>query len=131
MLSGVQTGNGSPHDTFNIRGIVRVRTNRKDDIFMQRQLAQNFAFILEWGQGTCSLMKHTRRWACSWYFFPACCLLHFVVFFSLDAKKCLLKIVNCNPTGDCGQSLHFTFAKERQAKLCPYLISNIAILSNS
>ena len=34
MLSGVQTGNGIPHDGYNIRGIAHVRTNSKDDIFM-------------------------------------------------------------------------------------------------
>ena len=38
MLSGVQTVNGSPHDKYNIRGIAHGRTNRKDDIFMQRRL---------------------------------------------------------------------------------------------
>ena len=80
MLSGVQTGNGTPHDKYNIRGIAHARTNRKDDIFMQRRLVQNFTFILEWGQGTCSLTKHTRRWAYSRYFFPACCLLRFAAF---------------------------------------------------
>ena len=53
MLSGVQTGNGTPHDKYNIRGIAHARTNRKDDIFMQRRLVQNFKFILEWSQGTC------------------------------------------------------------------------------
>ena len=42
-----------------------MRINRKYDIFMQRRLVQNFTFILEWGQGTCSLMKHTQRWAYS------------------------------------------------------------------
>ena len=36
MLSGVQTGNGIPYDRYNIRGIAHVRTNRKDDTFMQR-----------------------------------------------------------------------------------------------
>ena len=36
MLSGVQTGNGTPHGKYNIHGIAHVRTNRKDDIFMQR-----------------------------------------------------------------------------------------------
>ena len=56
MLSGVQTGNGSPHDKYNIRGFAHARTNRKDNIFMQRRLVQNFTFILEWGQGTCSLL---------------------------------------------------------------------------
>ena len=38
MLSGVQTGNGTPHDIYNIHGIAHARTNRKDDIFMQRRL---------------------------------------------------------------------------------------------
>ena len=35
MLSGVQTGNGNPHDKYNI---AHARTNRKDNIFMQRRL---------------------------------------------------------------------------------------------
>merc|ERR1711954_609155 len=47
---------------------------------MQRQLVQNFTFILEWGQGTCSLTKHTRRCTYS-TFFLACCLVRFAVFF--------------------------------------------------
>ena len=38
LLSGVQTGNGSPNDTYDIRGTARVRTNRKYNIFMQRQM---------------------------------------------------------------------------------------------
>ena len=38
MLSGVQTGNGTPHDKYKIRGIAHARTNRKDDIYMQRRL---------------------------------------------------------------------------------------------
>ena len=42
ILSGVQTGNGIPHDRYNIRGIAHVRKNRKDDIFMQRRLGQIF-----------------------------------------------------------------------------------------
>ena len=54
MLSGVQTGNGTPHDKYDIRGIAHARTNRQNDIFMQRRLAQNFPFILEGGQGTLS-----------------------------------------------------------------------------
>merc|ERR1711954_88570 len=83
MLSGVQTGNGTPHDKYNIRGIAHAQTNRKDDIFMQRRLVQNFTFILEWGQGTCLLTKHTLRWAYSRYFSPACCLLRFAAFFIL------------------------------------------------
>ena len=45
MLSGVQTGNGTPHDKYNIRGIAHARTN------MQRRLVQNFTYILEWGNG--------------------------------------------------------------------------------
>merc|ERR1712122_333148 len=47
---------------------------------MQRRLVQNFTFILEWGQGTCLLTKHTLRWAYSRYFSPACCLLRFAAF---------------------------------------------------
>ena len=66
MLSGAKNGKGTPHDKYNIRGIAPARTNRKDDIFMQSQLVQNFTFILEWGQGTCSLTKHTRP-----VFFPS------------------------------------------------------------
>ena len=83
MLSGVQTGNGTLHDKYNIRGIAHVQTNRKDDIFMQRRLVQNFTFILEWGQETCSLTKHTWRWTYSalQYFFPAYCLVRFAAFF--------------------------------------------------
>ena len=38
IIPGVQTGNGIPHDKYNIRGIVHAPTNRKDDIFWQRRL---------------------------------------------------------------------------------------------
>ena len=62
MLSGVQTGNGTPYDKYNIRGIAYVRTNRKDDIFMQRRLVQSFTYTLEFGRGTCTLTKHTQCW---------------------------------------------------------------------
>ena len=43
MLSGVQTGNGTPHGQYDIRGISHVHTKRKDDIFMQRRLYINEA----------------------------------------------------------------------------------------
>ena len=49
MLSGVQTGNGTSHDKYNVRGIAHAWTNREDDISMQRWLVQNFTFILELG----------------------------------------------------------------------------------
>ena len=65
MLSGVQTVNGSPHDKHNIRGIAHARTNRKEEIFIQRRLVQNFTYIMEWGQRTCTLTKRTRRWTYS------------------------------------------------------------------
>ena len=73
MLSGVQTGNGTPHDKLNLCGIAYARTNRKDNIFMQRRLVQNFTYILEWGQGTFTLTKHTWRWTYSAlrYFYPS------------------------------------------------------------
>ena len=62
MLSGFQPGNGIPHDTYDVCGIAHARTNRKDDIFMQRRLVQNFTYKMEWGQGTCILAKRTWRW---------------------------------------------------------------------
>ena len=58
MSSCVQTGNGTPHDKYDIRGIAHVRTNRKDDIFMQRRLGQIFICILEWVKG---LVKNQDR----------------------------------------------------------------------
>ena len=60
MLSGVQTGNGIPHDRYNLCGIAYVRKNRKDDIFMQRRLGQIFIFILEWGKGHVKNEDRTR-----------------------------------------------------------------------
>ena len=36
MIPGLNTGNGIPHDKYNIQGIVHTRTNRKYDIFIQR-----------------------------------------------------------------------------------------------
>ena len=65
MLSGVQTGNGTPHDKYNIRRIAHVCKSRKDDMFMQRRLVQSFTYTLQWGRGTCTLTKHTRRWTYS------------------------------------------------------------------
>ena len=59
MLSDVQTGNGAPHDKYNIHGIAHMQTNRKDDIFMQRRLVQNFTFILEWGKDLFIDKAHT------------------------------------------------------------------------
>ena len=38
MIPGILTGNGILHDKYDIRGIAHVRTNKKDDIFMQRRL---------------------------------------------------------------------------------------------
>ena len=59
ILSDVKTGNGIPHDTYIV---CHARTNRKDNIFMQRQRVQNFTYVMEWGQGTCTLTKRTQRW---------------------------------------------------------------------
>ena len=52
MLPGVQSGNEIPHDRCNICGIAHAHTNRKDDIFMERQRGQIITCILERGQGT-------------------------------------------------------------------------------
>ena len=88
MLSGVQTGNGTPHDKYNIRGIAHARTNRKDDIFMQRRQVQNFIYIMEWWSESCTLTKHTRRWTYSAlrYFFVK--LKHILAKFLPVLKKC-------------------------------------------
>ena len=51
MLSGVQTGNGIPHDRYNIRGIAHGHTNRKDHIFMQRLLEQILHVYWSGGKG--------------------------------------------------------------------------------
>ena len=36
VIPGIQTGNGIPHDKCNLRGIAHARTNKKDNIFIQR-----------------------------------------------------------------------------------------------
>ena len=59
MLSGVQTGNGTPHDKYNKRGITHTQTNRKDDIFMQRRLVQCFTYI--WDLGQINLFKLKKK----------------------------------------------------------------------
>ena len=49
-------------------------------------------------QGTCSLTKHTWRWAYSLYFFPACCLLRFAAFFLAIWVHCEFLIFSCKHT---------------------------------
>ena len=58
MIPGVLTGNGIPHNKYDVRGIAHAHTNRKDDIFMQRRLGQIFICILERGKG---LVKNQDR----------------------------------------------------------------------
>ena len=60
MLSGVQTGNGIPRDRFNIRGNAHGRTNRKDDIFMQRRLGQILHVYWSGGKGLLKIEDRTR-----------------------------------------------------------------------
>ena len=60
MLSGVQTGNGIPHDRYDIRGIVHGCTNRKDDIFMQRRQAQILHVYWRGGKGHVKNQDRTR-----------------------------------------------------------------------
>ena len=96
MSSGVQTGNGTSHDKYNIRGIAHPRTNRKDDTFMQRRLVQSFTYLLEWGQGTCTLTKHTRRWTYS-------ALRHFFLWYWL-----LVSVLVSGITGTLSSMLNVT-----------------------
>ena len=58
MLSGVQTGYGIPHDRYDIRGIAHGRTNRKDDIFMQRRQGQ--ILHVYWSGGKGFVKNHDR-----------------------------------------------------------------------
>ena len=51
VLPGIQIGNGIPYDKCNLRGIAHAHTNRKDDIFTQRRLVQNFTFYIGVGSG--------------------------------------------------------------------------------
>ena len=60
MLSGVQIGNGIPRDRYNIRGIDYGRTNRKDDIFMQRRLGQILHEYWSGGKGLVKSQDRTR-----------------------------------------------------------------------
>ena len=59
MLSCVQTGNGIPHDKFDVCAIAHVRTNRKDDIFHAKTSRTNLC-ILEWGKGLVKNQDRTR-----------------------------------------------------------------------
>ena len=52
MLSGVQTGNGIPHDEYNVRGILHARAYIKDDIFMTEQCNTPFS---------CGMKKNRKR----------------------------------------------------------------------
>ena len=77
---------------INIRRIAHARINRKDDIFMQRRLRQNFTCTLEWGQGTRKKSRPCPAWAyttfvvlgktletfskCTWQMLVLCKLTH-------------------------------------------------------
>ena len=50
---------------------------------MQTRLVQNFTYIMELGQGTCTLTKRTRRWTCS-------ALRHFCFFNGSEFRRKLI-----------------------------------------
>ena len=54
MLSGVQTGNGTPHDKYNIRGIARAHKQKRQHFNAKTTSAKLYLYI-----GTCTLKKHT------------------------------------------------------------------------
>ena len=60
MLSCVKTGNGIPHDRYNIRGIAHGRTNRKGDIFMQGRLGKILHVYWSGGKGLVKNQDCTR-----------------------------------------------------------------------
>ena len=80
MLSGVQTGNGTPHDKYNLHGIAHVRTNRKDDIFMQRRLVQSFTLYIYIGAGARDLYIDEAHTALDIFRFAAFFVLTFNAF---------------------------------------------------
>ena len=88
IIPGVQTGNGIPHDKYNIRGIAHVRAHRKDDISMQRRLEQIFTCIFEWGQGTCK--NHDRTIPDPLYNFSCACFVCDRTIWSPTAKKMIV-----------------------------------------
>ena len=45
MLLGVQTGNGPPHDKYNIRGIAHARTNREEHFHAKTTSAKLYIYI--------------------------------------------------------------------------------------
>ena len=50
MLSGVQPGNGMPHDRYNRRGIAHVRTKEKRRYFHAKTTRQNLYMYIGVGQ---------------------------------------------------------------------------------
>ena len=93
MLLGVQTGYRTPHDKYHLRSIAHVRTNRTDNIFMQRRLVQIFTYSLEWGRGTCTLTKQTQRWAYSALRYPLLTSL-FYLFEHILYKRLRLRVIS-------------------------------------
>ena len=62
MLSGVQTGNGTPHDKCNIRGIAHAHKQKRQHFYAKTTSAKLYINI---GVGRGTLTKHTRRWTYS------------------------------------------------------------------
>ena len=64
MLSGVQTGNGTPHDKYNIRGIARAHKQKRRHFNAKTTSAKLYIYIVV-GQGTAIRLTESHFcWIC-------------------------------------------------------------------
>ena len=75
MLSGVQTGNGTPHDKYNIRGIARAHKQKRRHFHAKTTSAKLYYYIGVRSRDLFIDEAHTVL-----DIFPACCLVRFAAF---------------------------------------------------
>ena len=76
MLSGVQTGNGTPHDKYNIRGIASAHKQKRRHFHAKTTSAKLYYYI---GVRSMDLFIDEAHTVLD--IFPACCLVRFAAFF--------------------------------------------------
>ena len=75
MLSGVQTGNGTPHDKYNIRGIASAHKQKRRHFHAKTTSAKLYYYIGVSWRDLFIDEAHTML-----DIFPACCLVRFAAF---------------------------------------------------
>ena len=78
MLSGVQTGNGTSHGKYNIRGIARAHKQKRRHFHAKTTSAKLYYYIGVRPRDLFIDEAHTVL-----HIFPACCLVRFAAFFWL------------------------------------------------